>query len=62
MGGHGMAVAEVPDGAVLVEWAVKGADYLVRDVLNEAGDAVVLKPADARDAALAAAERLLVTP
>ena len=57
-----MAVAEVPDGAVVVEWAVKGADYLVRDVLNKAGDSVVRMSADARDSALAAAERPLVTP
>jgi proteasome accessory factor C len=50
---------EYEDGAVLVEWAYKGEDYLVREVLKEAGDAAVLEPADAREAVLAAAERLL---
>jgi predicted DNA-binding transcriptional regulator YafY len=55
-------LAELPDGAVVVEWAYKGTDYLVREVLKEAGDAAVLEPADAREAVLAAAERLLVAP
>ena len=41
----------------IVEWAFKGIDFLVREVLKEAGDAVVLEPADAREAVLAAAER-----
>jgi hypothetical protein len=49
-------LAELPDGAVVVEWAFKGTDYLVREVLKEAGDAAVL------EAVLAAAERLLVAP
>jgi predicted DNA-binding transcriptional regulator YafY len=52
-------LAELPDGAVIVEWAYKGTAYLVREVLKEAGDAVVLEPADARGAVLAAAEGLL---
>jgi proteasome accessory factor C len=52
-------LAEYADGAVLVEWAYKGEDYLVREVLKEAGDAAVLEPVDAREAVLAAAERLL---
>jgi proteasome accessory factor C len=47
------------DGSVLVEWPYKGTEYLVREVLKEAGDAVVLEPAEARDAVLHAAERLL---
>ena len=51
-------VAELADGAVIVEWAFKGVTYLVKEVLKEAGDAVVLEPADAREAVLAAAERL----
>jgi proteasome accessory factor C len=55
-------LADRPDGAVVVEWAYKGTDYLVREVLKEAGDAAVLEPADAREAVLAAAERLLVAP
>jgi predicted DNA-binding transcriptional regulator YafY len=52
-------LAELDDGAVIVEWAYKGTAYLVREVLKEAGDAAVLEPADAREAVLAAAERLL---
>ena len=53
-------LAELPDGAVIIEWAYKGEDYLVKEVLKEAGDAAVLEPADAREAVLRAAERLLV--
>ena len=49
-------VAELPDGAVIVERAYKGIAFLVREVLKEAGDAAVLEPAEARDAVLAAAE------
>ena len=52
-------LAELPDGAVIIEWAYKGEDYLVKEVLKEAGDAAVLEPADAREAVLKAAERLL---
>jgi proteasome accessory factor C len=52
-------LSELPDGAIVVEWAFKGTQYLVREVLKEAGDAAVLEPADAREAVLAAAERLL---
>jgi predicted DNA-binding transcriptional regulator YafY len=52
-------VAELEDGAVVVELPFKGIDFLVKEVLKEAGDAAVLEPADARDAVLAAAERLL---
>ncbi len=52
-------LAELPDGAVIVEWAYKGTAFLVREVLKEAGDAAVLEPADARDAVLTAAEALL---
>jgi proteasome accessory factor C len=51
-------VAELDDGAVLVEFPYKGTDWLVREVLKEAGDATVLDPPDAREAVLAAAERL----
>ena len=39
--------------------ALAFAYYLVREVLKEAGDAAVLEPADAREAVLHAAERLL---
>ncbi len=52
-------LAELDDGAVIVEWAYKGTPFLVREVLKEAGDAAVLEPADAREAVLAAAEALL---
>jgi proteasome accessory factor C len=53
-------VAEMEDGAIVVEWTFKGQDFLVKEVLKEAGDAVVLEPADLRAAVLEAAERLLV--
>jgi proteasome accessory factor BC len=52
-------VAELADGAVVVEYRFKGIDYLVKEILKEAGDAAVLEPADAREAVLSAAERLL---
>jgi proteasome accessory factor C len=52
-------LAELPDGAVIIEWGYKGDEYLVKEVLKEAGDAAVLEPADAREAVLRAAERLL---
>ncbi|HET8757495.1 MAG TPA: WYL domain-containing protein [Solirubrobacteraceae bacterium] len=52
-------IAELEDGAVVVEYTFKGIDYLVKEILKEAGDAAVLEPADAREAVLAAAERLL---
>ena len=50
--------AELVDGSVIVALTFKGTDFLVRDVLAEAGDAVVLEPADARSAVLAAGLRL----
>jgi proteasome accessory factor C len=49
---------ELIDGAVVVEVAYAGTDWLVREVLSEAGDAAVLEPAEAREAVLAAVERL----
>jgi proteasome accessory factor C len=52
-------LAELPDGRIIVEFTFKSLDFLVRDVLKEAGDAVVLEPADARGAVLAAAEGLI---
>ncbi|HZH23482.1 MAG TPA: WYL domain-containing protein [Solirubrobacteraceae bacterium] len=52
-------LAELDDGAVIVEWAFKGERYLVKQILKEAGDAAVLEPADVREAVLHAAERLL---
>lgn len=52
-------LTEVEGGAVVVEITFKGLDFLVREVLKEAGDAVVLEPADAREAVFAAAEGLI---
>ena len=54
-------VGELEDGSIVVEWAFKGEGYLVKEVLKEAGDAIVLEPADLREAVLAAAERMFVT-
>jgi predicted DNA-binding transcriptional regulator YafY len=55
--GEDRAVTPLADGAVELEWPYKGVDYLVREVLKEAGDAAVLEPAEAREAVLAAAEK-----
>jgi len=52
-------VAENEDGSIVVELPFQGIDYLVKEILKEAGDAAVLEPAEAREAVLAAAERLL---
>jgi proteasome accessory factor C len=52
-------LAELDDGAVIVEWLFKGERYLVKEILKEAGDAAVLEPGDVRERVLAAAERLL---
>jgi proteasome accessory factor BC len=51
-------VAERTDGSVIVELSFAGVDWLVREILREAGDAAVLEPTDAREAVLAAVERL----
>lgn len=51
-------VTELADGAVIVELSFAGVDWLVREVLKEAGDAAVLEPADARDAVREAAAHL----
>src|SRR3954452_5509311 len=51
-------LAELEGGEIVVEITFKGLDYLVREVLKEAGDAIVREPADPRGAVLAAAERL----
>jgi proteasome accessory factor BC len=51
-------VAELEDGAVIVERGFAGIRYLVRDVLKEAGDAVILEPDDARNAVRTAAEAI----
>ncbi|HZO58383.1 MAG TPA: WYL domain-containing protein [Solirubrobacterales bacterium] len=39
---------ELADGALIVELPFAGVQWLVREVLKEAGDAAVLEPADAR--------------
>ena len=52
-------IAEMEDGAIVVELRFQGLDYLVKEILKEAGDAAVLEPPAAREAVLAAAERLL---
>ena len=49
---------ELDDGAVVVELHYAGDDWLVREILKEAGDAVVLEPEDARAKVLDAAEAL----
>jgi predicted DNA-binding transcriptional regulator YafY len=51
-------VQELADGSVIVELPYKGTDWLVREVLAEAGDAAVLAPREARDAVRAAVDRL----
>jgi proteasome accessory factor BC len=51
-------VEELSDGAVIVELRFAGTDWLVREILEEAGDAVVLEPADAREAVREAAGAL----
>ena len=51
-------IAERPDGSLVVDWGFAGMEYLVREVLKEAGDAVVLDPPEAREAVLAAAAQI----
>ncbi|HEX4563065.1 MAG TPA: WYL domain-containing protein [Solirubrobacteraceae bacterium] len=51
-------VEERSDGAVVVELSFAGIDWLVREVLKEAGDAAVLEPKDAREAVRTAIARL----
>jgi proteasome accessory factor C len=55
-------VAELADGAVIVELGFAGGDWLVREVLKEAGDAVVLEPEDARVEVRAEAEAIRAAP
>ena len=52
------AAQELADGSVVVELPFAGTDWLVRRVLEEAGDAAVLEPADAREAVRRAVARL----
>jgi proteasome accessory factor C len=51
-------VGECGDGAVVVELSFAGLDWLVREILKEAGDAAVLAPEDARKAVRSAVARL----
>jgi proteasome accessory factor C len=51
-------VEELRDGAVIVEQAFKGPDWLVHQILSLGGDAVVLEPDEARVAVLEGAEAL----
>jgi predicted DNA-binding transcriptional regulator YafY len=53
---------ELVDGSIVVELSFAGTDWLVREVLKEAGDAVVLEPDDAREAVLSAVQRLRAVP
>ena len=47
---------ELADGAVVVERSYASHEWLAREILKEAGDAVVLEPEEARQAVLDAAE------
>ena len=51
-------VEELADGAVIVERTYASHEWLAREILKEAGDAVVIEPDEARQAVLEAAEAL----
>ena len=51
-------VEELEDGALIAELPFAGVEWLVREVLREAGDAAVLEPDDAREAVLDRARKL----
>jgi proteasome accessory factor BC len=51
-------VEEWSDGSVVVELSFAGVDWLVREILREAGDAAVLEPEDVREAVRAAVGRV----
>ncbi len=55
-------VQERADGSIVVELSFAGVQWLVREVLKEAGDAAVLEPADAREAVLGAVAKLRAVP
>ena len=58
---YGLARLEgLEDGALVVELSFAGEDWLVREVLKEAGDAAVLEPPAAREAVRRAVARLQV--
>ncbi len=50
--------SELADGSVIVQLQYAGTDWLVKEILKEAGDAAVLEPADARKAVLRAITEL----
>src|SRR5215208_2860904 len=52
---------ELSDGAVIFQRTYASYEWLAREILKEAGDAVVLEPEEARRAVLEAAEQLAVT-
>ena len=51
--------SELSDGSVIVEVAYAGTDWLVKEILKEAGDAAVIEPKEARKAVLTAATELV---
>jgi proteasome accessory factor C len=51
-------VEERSDGSVVVELSFAGTDWLVREILKEAGDAAVLEPKEAREAVRKAVAKL----
>jgi proteasome accessory factor BC len=51
-------VSDLRDGALIVELGFAGVEWLVRETLKEAGDAVILGPADAREAVRHAAQAI----
>ncbi|HEX3509729.1 MAG TPA: WYL domain-containing protein [Solirubrobacteraceae bacterium] len=51
-------VQEWSDGSVIVDLSFAGVDWLVREILREAGDAAILEPQDAREAVSANVARL----
>jgi proteasome accessory factor C len=50
--------SELSDGSVVVEVAYAGTDWLVKEILKEAGDAAVIEPPEARKAVLTAVSEL----
>ena len=51
-------VEERRDGSLVIELSFAGVEWLVREILKEAGDAAVLEPADAREAVREAVARI----
>jgi len=51
-------VGELEDGALIAELPFAGIEWLVREVLREAGDAAVLEPENARAAVREAVARI----